>query len=98
MNGHRPADDHPAPPPLCCLQAALARMMTRFLTVQDVSTACAVHRLLDALVDHPELERHTALVASYRHLLEVWGALAHRLHAANGGCNQPTRLPSARVH
>lgn len=70
MNGRRSADDDPAPPP-CCLQAALARMVTRFLIVQDASTACAEHRLLDALVDRLELERHTALVASYRHLLEV---------------------------
>lgn len=80
MNPTDPAA-HSTAPPLSCLQAGLARVMTLFLINQDVETSRTVLRLLSALATHPDVLRHPGLAPTYRHLLDVWMDVAVRLRA-----------------
>ena len=82
----------PASIPLECLQASLARLMTRFACAPCAHGAKAILRLLVALVDHPGVVANPVLDKTYRSTLFHWRALA-------SDCATPRELiapPSAR--
>ena len=85
MSGNSP---DPANIPLECLQASLARLMTRFAYAPCADGAQAILRLLAALVDHPEVVASPVLDRTYRWTLFHWHALAN-------DCAPPRELVAA---
>ena len=85
MSGNSP---DPANIPLECLQASLARLMTRFACAPCADGAQAILRLLAALVDHPGVVASPVLDRTYRWTLFHWHALAN-------DCAPPRELVAA---